>query len=506
MNDQLASELGALTLDPLNAVRFGFHWGEGELERIRGWQAETLETVGIHLRTRRFEPLKIAVASGHGIGKSALIGMIAWWALSTCTDARVMVTANTDDQLSQKTWPEIEKWFSLAINSHWWERMATKIAARAEGHQNSWRLDRVTWSENNTEAFQGLHNLGRRIVVIYDEASSIPDKIWEVTEGALTDEGTEIIWVAFGNPTLNTGSFRECFGRFHHRWIHRHIDSRTVEGTNLELFEKWKEDWGEDSDFFRVRVRGEFPRAGSAQFISSEIVSRARKRQVGDQANAWLVLSIDVARFGDDQTVIGYRQGLKVVILERLRGSDTMQTAMRAMYYVRKLNPRTVVVDGDGIGAGVVDYMRLHLSDHIERMRDRFRLEEFHGASRPTDGDMYLNRRAEAWGLMRDWLETGSIPDEPEMESDLCGPQYLFSPRNQIQLEKKEDMKKRGLSSPDNGDMIAMTMTALTLPKTREERFREEVLAQKDPLERHFMLLAETERRQRMAQPAAWWE
>ena len=133
------------------------------------------------------------------------------------------------------------------------------MAARDKDHAKTWRADFVPWSEHNTEAFAGLHNKGKRIVLIFDEASAIADKVWEVAEGALTDEGTEIIWIAFGNPTRNVGRFRECFRRFKHPVEGRQIDSRTVEGTNKEQIAKWAADYGEDSDFFKVRVRGMFP-------------------------------------------------------------------------------------------------------------------------------------------------------------------------------------------------------------------------------------------------------
>ena len=170
---------------------------------------------------------------------------------------------------------------------------------------------------------------GSGYVVVFDEASSVADKIWEVTSGALTDEGTEIIWIAFGNPTQNVGMFRECFGRFKHRWVTKQIDSRMVDGTNKELFWQWVEDYGEDSDYVRVRVKGEFPRAGSTQFIAGDVVEGARKRKCSGLGEGWKVLVADVARFGDDMTVFGVRQGDKFHKVEKHRGLDTMQTAMR---------------------------------------------------------------------------------------------------------------------------------------------------------------------------------
>lgn len=513
--EELIDFIGSFSRDPLGFVKKAYDWGEeGELVDFVGphqWQSDVLTDIGIHLSGPNWgTPLQIAVSSGHGIGKSALISWIIDWAMSTCEDCKVIVTAGTGKQLDTKTWPEITKWFKLSLNSHWWDCKAESICVKDKTHERLWRTDAITWSEHNTEPFAGAHNRGKRIVIIYDEASGIADRIWEVTSGALTDEDTEIIWIAFGNPTQNTGRFRECFGRFKHRWITRQIDSRTVPGTNKLLFQQWVEDYGEDSDYVRVRVRGEFPRAGATQFISGEVVADARRRDGGDQAKAYKIISVDVARFGDDQTVVGMRQGLHATILAKLRGLDNTQVAMRVMEQIVKHDVRGCVIDGDGNGGGVVDYISLQLDSgelkEWKQKRPWFKLEEFHGGSTPGDVFMYFNRRAEMWGHMRDWLVTGSIPNDPELEQDLTGPEYFFSAKNQIQLEKKEDMKKRGLASPDCGDMLAMSFAIDPTPKTREEALIESIQNTADPMERHFMRLRETERRQKAKQPMAYWE
>ena len=170
---------------------------------------------------RAARPCGSAVASGHGVGKSALVSWIILWALSTLHDTRGVVSANTEAQLRTKTWPELAKWHGLChqprlVRLH--RDGAPLGAARpatAPGASTA-----ITWSENNTEAIAGLHNKGRRAFALLDEASAIPDAVWETIEGALTDADTELFWAVFGNPTRNTGRFRECFagGRFAHRW------------------------------------------------------------------------------------------------------------------------------------------------------------------------------------------------------------------------------------------------------------------------------------------------
>lgn len=451
--------------DPAAFGRAFWPWGTDKLQSSgpRIWQNEIDQYIGQHLQNpeTRFQPCRVAVSSGHGIGKSAKIGQTLKWAMSTCAGCKGVVTAGTGTQLSTKTVPEVSKWFKLSLGSPWFDVHATSIKSLQTNNPENWRVDFVTWSSHNTEPFAGLHNEGKRIILIFDEASAIDDKVWEVAEGAMTDENTEIIWLAFGNPTQNTGRFRECFGRFKHRWKTFQIDSRTVEGTNKEQLDKWVEDYGEDSDFVRVRVRGEFPRAGSTQFIPSDVVAACRRYKSEGHSALPKVLSVDVARFGDDQTVIGTRQGRKACILKKLRGLDTVQVAERIIEIMGEEAPDAIIVDGDGIGAGVVDHLRYR--GHTKR------LFEFHGGEAAQDTASYYNRRAEVWGLMREALKANmEIPDDPELEADLTGPQYGFSGKQQIQLEKKEDMKRRGMSSPDCGDMLAMTFAVnVAAPKPK---------------------------------------
>jgi hypothetical protein len=463
---QLVQDIAALSLDPLCFVKYTFPWGTGDLAQFSGpkaWQEDILTSIGSHLQApkTRFTPLRIAVSSGKGIGKSALIAMIVNWGMSTCEDCRVVITANTAKQLATKTSPEAQKWFRLAVNSFWWDVRSESIVSKLKDHARLWRTDFIPWSANNPEAFAGLHNQGKRILVIFDEASSISDKIWETAEGFLTDSETEIIWLAFGNPTINTGTFHECFGKQKHRWLAKQIDSRKVEGSNQEQANQWVEDYGEDSDFVRIWVRGEFPRSGSFQFISSESVEKCRKYKAVGYELLPKIVSCDVARFGDDQTVIGVRQGRRFRILTKARGLDLVQTSNKLIEHIGAEKPDAAVIDTDGIGAGVFDTLT-----HRGYGKN---LYEFHGNGTPDDVGRYYNRRAEVWGLGRDALDVGmEIPNDPELAEQLTQVQYGYSPDQKIQLEKKESMKLRGYASPDIGDALAMTF-AVTIQAAAPE-------------------------------------
>ena len=215
---QLALDIGGFAYDPLGFVLYAFPWGEeGPLfdRKIEDWQRDELEAIGEALKAgvsvtdAAARAIRRAIASGHGIGKSAFVSWVILWAVSTLEDARGVVTANTEAQLKGKTWAELAKWHRLCLCGHWFDCTATALISRLPGHEKTWRVDMVPWSERNTEAFAGLHNMGRRVLLVFDEASAIPDSIWDVSEGALTDDNTEIIWIVCGNPTRNTGRFRE---------------------------------------------------------------------------------------------------------------------------------------------------------------------------------------------------------------------------------------------------------------------------------------------------------
>ena len=475
---ELRDDIGAFVHDPIGFVYYAFPWGEPNTELAadagpRDWQIEALGEIAERLKADDIEgAIRIATASGHGIGKSALVSWIILWAISTFPQTKVVITANTGDQLRTKTWPEVAKWFNLLICRHWFIFEATSI--RARGRQSkTWRCDAATWSETNTAAFAGLHNVRKRIVLIFDEASQIADKVWEVAEGALTDADTEILWCVFGNPTENTGRFRECFagGRFAHRWSPRQIDSRRVPGTNKAEIDKWITDYGEDSDFVRVRVKGQFPRGGSMQFIDGDLVDGAMAREAVCHLRQALIMGVDVARFGEDQSVMTFRRGLDARTLPTLkfRGLDLVTLSGKVAEQAMLHGVRAVFIDEGGMGAGVVDMVRkmlpglLVVGVNFGGKADRYTM----GGDLPLVAD----KAAEIWASMRLWLKTGAIEKDPELKAELTGRQYGFDTHNAIRLERKEDMKKRGLASPDVADGLALTFAYPVADLPSDTRF-----------------------------------
>lgn len=470
LDDELIAIAAECSTDPVRWVQMAYDWGgSGELAAHPGprtWQSDVLCDIRDHLSNpaTRYQPLMVAVASGHGIGKSAEIGMIVNWALSTCEDCKVVITANTDTQLRTKTSPEVGKWQRMSLTSHWFDVQSTSVAARDGEHAKNWRADFVPWSEHNTEAFAGLHNEGKRIVLIFDEASAIADKVWEVAEGALTDENTEIIWVAFGNPTRNTGRFRECFRKFKHRWIGRQIDSRTVEGTNKTQIAKWAEDYGEESDFFKIRVRGLFPSMSARQFIGEADVTAAYGRVLRpEQYNfAPKILTVDPAWEGDDEFVIGLRQGLAFRVLHRMSKNDNDLVAAQIVARFEDEEQADAVFIDAGYGTGIVSAG--------QGMGRDWTLVWFAGESLDIG---CLNKRAEMWKAARDWLKAGgAIPADPTLRDELQAPEIVPRIDGKVQIESKKDMKARGIPSPNRADALVLSFAFPVVKRSPLDAYR----------------------------------
>lgn len=471
---QLAEDIGLFSHDPLGYVKYAFPWGEEQLEDEKGpygWQAAFLKELGESLKAVKGQKNKViqeAVASGNDIGKSTLISWLILWGMSTCLRTRGTVTAGTFLQLKTKLFSELANWKHLCINSHWFDLQATALTSNQKDEKGNplrdqWRFDIVPWNKNRPEAFAGMHNKKRRILQFFDEASMIESIIFDHADGVLTDADTEIIRVFFGNPTRKSGYFYELFGKRRHRLTHppRHIDSRTVPGTNLEIFKQWIEDYGEDSDYVRVHVKGLFPRAGDLQFIPSDWVSEAMKRDAQPLADDPRIGGIDFALGGDDKVVARGRQGLDCKSIKpfKLPGSearDAMRLAAALGEWIDRNNLDVVFGDAGGVGAGVIHRLK-QLGYNI--------MEIQFGAASPNP--RYLNQRTYQWAMMRDAIKDGAaLPDDADLETDLTHIEYYQNARDQMGLEKKEDMKKRGLASPDDGDALSLLWAAPVPPKT----------------------------------------
>jgi hypothetical protein len=472
----LAEEAHRFRWDPQGYAMWSKRWGEGELADMTGpreWQANINKIIGDHLQSeRRHQPLRINVTSGHGIGKSAEIGMLVDWALSTCIDSRVLITANTDTQLRTRTSPEVGIWMRRSISKAFFDVSVMSIKAKAKDHVETWRADFQPWSVHNPVAFQGLHNRRKRLVVIMDEAAGIPDVIWEAINGALTDEDTEIIVLAFGNPNKVKGAnwFHETWGRFRHMWVNIRIDSRDVEGTNKQLFQDWLEAYGEESDFFKVRVRGMPPKASSTQLFPVDLIDKCMATDPQSFPHDNYVWGLDIARLGGDRTVLHKRRGFDGRTHKMFSWDETNTTDLIG-WLNRELHEDPcdqLFLDLGNTGGAVYDAL-------IKLGHTNVTGVWFGGKPDGTvEGIIVLNKRAEMYHRAKAWMQNpmASLPVLDELKTDLENIEYGFAgDQTSLMLERKEDMRKRGLASPDFSDAFALTF-AYPVVKKEEPKGR----------------------------------
>lgn len=450
--------------DPLGYVLYAFPWGDlgspiYEPDGAGGpdvWQRDILETIGrgtYELDTA----LQIAVASGHKIGKSCLVAWIVLWFLSTRVNPHVVVTANTGTQLTNKTWREVAKWLNLAINKHWFKLTTEKLYAIDSKEQ--WFAEATTWSIDKPEAFAGTHEerIGSDIgyvLYIFDEASHIPPIIWENASGAMQDRGA--IWLVFGNPTRNSGRFKECFTKRKKNWITRQIDSREAKIANqAEIAKQIEEEGGEDVDVIRVRIRGIFPSQSTWQLFGEDVIQAAIKRNtdklytIHDYEYAPIIIGVDIARSQTgNQSVILVRQGLIIREIRKYRGLKTNALVTEIAKAEDAYNADNVFID-IGYNPGVYDNL-------IQVGRAPIQIAF---GSAPGNRIRYANKRAEMYFDTLQWLENGgAIPDDRELLANLREVEYSFMGRtDRIKIMSKEDMIAMGLESLDTLDALVLT-------------------------------------------------
>jgi hypothetical protein len=464
---ELMSRLWSPTIkdDPLAFVLLTYPWGEPgtPLEHFKGprkWQRDVLGTLRDHIKDNQgkvdYDTFRKAVASGRGIGKSALVSWLVHWMLSTRIGSTTIVSANSEAQLRSVTWAEITKWLAMALNSHWFEIAATRIMPAKwitelverdlKKGTRYWAVEGRLWSEENPDAYAGVHNWDG-VMLIFDEASGIPDSIWSVSDGFFTENTPHRFHVAFSNPRRNTGYFYETFNSKRSFWRTSNIDARDVEGTDKNLYQRIIDEYGADSYQANVEVYGQFPSEGDDQFIPVNLVDDAMKRPKHKDETAPITIGVDPARFGSDATVIAVRQGRDLIDIKRLRGADTMEVVGHVIEAIEEYKPALTVVDEGGLGAGVVDRLK----------EQRYKVRGVNFGNKAQKQLMYGNKRAEMWGAMRDWLKTASVPNDRFLKSDLIGPKTKPDSKGTLFLESKKDMKARGLASPDAADAIAVT-------------------------------------------------
>jgi hypothetical protein len=489
----IADDCASFHYDPYNWVLWAFDWGEGELEGFDGpddWQRDVLIEWGEAMRLNRFDGVTPvpsfdkAISSGHGIGKSALVAWIILFIMSTRPQAKGIVTANTAEQLRTKTWGELAKWKQRCLTGNWFILTSGKgsLSMYHKSWPETWRVDAQTCKEEHSEAFAGLHNAQSTPFYIFDEASAVPDIIWEVAEGGKTDG--EPFHFAFGNPTRNTGEFAQKL-KPNSGWRAQSIDSREAKMTNKGKIEEWKEKYGENSDFFRVRVRGVLPRAGTMQFLPGDVVHDCMNENPPGMYTGTdpLICGIDVARGGDDHLVVRFRRGRDArseptykMPGEKTRDSEVVVSKL-AMVLDRH-QPDHVFIDATGIGGPIGDRLRAL----------GYNVIDVHFGGKPDDDRQYADKTSEMGFRCREWMMNGgALSYDPQFEQELIAREYWHDKVGRLVVEPKgggsgdrkgpggnsyNGFKSRVGYSPDDTDALFLTFARLVpqLPRPRGQK------------------------------------
>lgn len=419
-----------------------------------------------------------SVRSGHGIGKSAVEAWAVLWFMTTRPFPKIPCTAPTQHQLFDILWAEVSKWRrnnpALENDLIW-----TKEKLYMKGHPEEWFA--VARTASKPDALQGFH--AENILYIIDEASGVDDKIFEPVLGSMSTEGARLLMC--GNPTQLSGFFYDSHNKNRTAYQTFHIDGRKSSRVDEDYVNMIINMYGEDSDVFRVRVAGDFPLSEDDVFIPLPLVEKSVQTEYHPRPDP-ITLSIgcDVARFGDDATVIGYRIDEKVAIWRKRHGQDTMKTADDLMELAMELEQRykptetiPVKIDDSGVGGGVVDRLKQlkrlypHRFDYIDIFPVHFGQKIRHKFY--DDSTTYMMSVVK--GLLQPYDEEGRrkpveiiLPDDDNLIAQLSCRKYAMTNNGKLRVESKEAMKKRGLSSPDEADCVLL----ICLPVTRKKRKR----------------------------------
>ena len=425
-------------------------------------QAEVLEAIKDHQR--------VAVKSGNGLGKGFSAAVAILWFLLCHQPAVVLSTAPTFRQVRHVLWREVRRLHIKARYSLGGKLLETRLEMDDERFALGLSADRG-------DEFQGFHSPNMLIVV--DEAEGVDDTIYEAIEAVMTSENCRLLLI--GNPTTVSGVFRSAF--YESRDLYHAITISALESPNVIegrsvirglTTRKWVEErkkiWGEENPIYQARVLGEFPDQGEDTLIPLSYIDRAVGRfqpnQAGPPSNGVdrgeaclaptegegiqdiVVVAVDVARFGSDKSVILRRRGMVVEEVQSFRGLDTMKLAGLVVGAIQAWQPQDVVVDEVGIGAGVVDRLR----------EQGYPVQGVNVGKAPWNRDHYANLRAEAFWNLRQLFMDGciGIPSDNDMVGQLAALRYSFNSLGQVVIESKDEMRRRGMPSPDKADALML--------------------------------------------------
>ncbi len=428
------------------------------------WQREALESVVKHDR--------ISVRSGHGVGKSAYLSWVILWWMSTRL-GKVACTAPTGHQLQDVLWGELSKWYRKMPK--WYQDQLSLKNERLEvvgSEAEAFAVARTARRET-PEAFQGFHSSAGMLFIV-DEASGVDNLIFEVGQGAMSSQGAKTILT--GNPTRTSGYFYDTFHSDRANWHTIKVACSDSSMVDPAFIQEMEDKYGVDSNVYRVRVLGDFSKEGDDTVIPLSWIESAVARDVEFNPNRNTVWGLDVARFGSDRTALCKRRGNTITEpIVTWQGKDLMQTCGLVMAEYKRVEafederPEEILVDSIGLGSGVVDRLaELGLPARGINV----------GEAPSIDGKTYMRLRDELWFRAREWFEQRDccLPeDSAELVAELSIPSYHYTSAGKIQVESKDNMKKRGLRSPDLADAFCLTLANETAFRTGSHSWSSEL-------------------------------
>lgn len=407
------------------------------------WQKKALKAMAEHNR--------LAIRSGHGVGKTTFLSWLILWFIATRPNPKIPCTAPTEAQLSDILWPEIAKWLDRSpLLKSCFEWQKTRIINKA--HPERWFATQRT--SNKPENLAGFHE--DHLLFIVDEGSGVPDPNYEVIEGALTGDDNKL--VVCGNPTKTSGEFYNAFHRARKLYYTMKVSCLDSNLVSNDYVDRLITKYGEDSDIVRVRGLGEFPKSEPDTFIQLEVVEAAVDNKV--EPGDFLEMGVDVARYGNDETVIAIRQGLKLIGLKTYNKQGTMETCGHVLRIAQDamissgLNRCTIKIDDSGIGGGVTD----RLKEVIGEMGLLINVVPCINNAAASNSKNYKNWGTESWAVLRDLLVNKQIQliNDEDLIGQLSCRKYKMTSSSQIELESKDSMRKRHLKSPDRADAVVL--------------------------------------------------
>lgn len=434
--DTLRSVIVSYAGDPVGFVRVVLGAEPDE------WQEDLLRAIASGTR-------RISVRAGHGVGKSTVCAWALIWHMVTRYPQKAVVTAPTAGQLFDALFAEVKFWINKLPEPirELFDATSEKVTLRAAPEASF--ISARTSSADRPEALAGVHSA--HVLLICDEASAIPEAVYESAAGSMS--GEHACTILIGNPTRNSGLFFRTHHQLSSEWKTMHVSCLNSKRVSPDFVKQIADTYGPESNAYRVRVLGEFALRDDDTLIPAELVDAAMSRDVVLDAKQPLVYGIDVARFGDDRSALCKRRGNVVLEFKTWQGLDLMQLTGAIVHEANMDKPDEMCVDSIGLGSGVAD-----------RLRELgFNTRDVNVAESSAMNPKAAKLRDDLWMQVKDWLNARAckLPKMDELRQELVAPTYTFTSNDKLKVEGKQEMKRRGMRSPDLADALCLTFASL---------------------------------------------